>query len=133
EDRFLRKLADRLDAAVNAGQAKSLILIAPPRALGVLRQTYSHNLRAAVRAEIDKDFVKLPVHEIEKHLARGTGRGTGPSRLPHVHLRYRYAAFAGCFNSLSALPDRIASPSLPSARRSLTKSRTAARSRISCG
>src|SRR5206468_1983742 len=40
-----------------------------PRALGVLRQTYSHSLRAALRAEIDKDFVKLPVHEIEKHLA----------------------------------------------------------------
>jgi protein required for attachment to host cells len=46
-----------------------LILIAPPRALGVLRQTYSHGLRAALRAEIDKDFVRLPVHEIEKHLA----------------------------------------------------------------
>ena len=69
EDRFLRKLAERLDAAVNAGQANALILIAPPRALGVLRQTYSHGLRAAVRAEIDKDFVRLPVHEIEKHLA----------------------------------------------------------------
>jgi len=69
EEKFLRKVADRLDAAVNAGQAKSLILVAPPRALGVLRQTYSHTLRAAVRAEIDKDFVKLPVHEIEKHLA----------------------------------------------------------------
>src|SRR5207245_7643376 len=69
EERFLRTLAGRLDAAVNAGQAKSLILVAPPRALGVLRQTYSHSLRAALRAEIDKDFVKLPVHEIEKHLA----------------------------------------------------------------
>jgi protein required for attachment to host cells len=69
EDRFLRKLAERLDVAVNAGQAQALILIAPPRALGVLRQTYSHGLRAAVRAEIDKDFVKLPLHEIEKHLA----------------------------------------------------------------
>src|SRR5262244_2630634 len=32
EDRLLRKLADRLDAAVNAGLTKSLILIAPPRA-----------------------------------------------------------------------------------------------------
>src|SRR6266508_3755334 len=32
EDSFLRKLADRLDAAVNAGEAKSLILVAPPRA-----------------------------------------------------------------------------------------------------
>ena len=54
---------------MNAGQAKSLILVAPPRALGVLRRIYSHNLRAAVRAEIDKDLVRLPVHEIEEHLA----------------------------------------------------------------
>src|SRR5262249_308396 len=44
--------------------------VAPPRALGVLRHTYSHNLRAAVRAEIDKDLVRLPLHEIEEHLAR---------------------------------------------------------------
>jgi len=69
EDRFLRKLLDHIDAAVNAGQAKSLIVVAPPRALGVLRQAYSHDLRAALRAEIDKDLVKLPVYEIEKHLA----------------------------------------------------------------
>ena len=71
EDKFLHKLAGHLDAAVNAGHAKSLILIAPPRALGVLRQAYSHNLRAAVHAEIDKDLVRLPVYEIEKHLAAG--------------------------------------------------------------
>jgi protein required for attachment to host cells len=69
EERFLRKLAAHLDAAVNADKAKALIVIAPPRALGVLRHAYSHNLKQAVRAEIDKDFVKLPVHEIEKHLA----------------------------------------------------------------
>jgi protein required for attachment to host cells len=69
EQRFLRKLVDHLDAAVNAGQAKSLIIIAPPRALGVLRQAYSQAVRAALNAEVDKDFVKLPVHEIEKHLA----------------------------------------------------------------
>ena len=54
---------------MNAGEVKSLIIVAPPRALGVLRQAYSHNLRAAVRAEIAKDLVRLPVHEIEKHLA----------------------------------------------------------------
>jgi protein required for attachment to host cells len=68
EERFLRKLVAHLDAAVNAGKAKSLILVAPPRALGVLRQVYSHNLKSVLHAEIDKDFVKLPVHEIEKHL-----------------------------------------------------------------
>ncbi len=49
-------------------QGKSLILVAPPRALGMIRPAYSHALRAAVRTEVDKDLVKLPVHEIEKHL-----------------------------------------------------------------
>lgn len=69
EDRFLRALVGHLDAAVQAGQIKSLIVIAPPRALGVLRQAYSTNLRHALRAEMDKDLVHLPVYEIEKHLA----------------------------------------------------------------
>ena len=69
EQQFLIDLAKRLDAAVMAGEMTSLIMVAPPRALGVLRQAYSDGLRDAVRAEIDKDYVKMPVHEIEKHLA----------------------------------------------------------------
>jgi protein required for attachment to host cells len=69
EQRFLHKLAGHLEAEVNAGKAKALIMVAPPRALGMLRQVYSPNLRNALRAEIDKDFVRMPVHEIEKHLA----------------------------------------------------------------
>ena len=69
EQRFLTDLAGRLDAAVTAGETKSLIVVAPPRALGVLRQAYSDGLRGAVRAEIDKDYFRMPVHEIEKHLA----------------------------------------------------------------
>jgi protein required for attachment to host cells len=68
EQQFLTDLARRLDAAVTAGNAKALIMVAPPRALGVIRQAYSPRLRDALRAEIDKDLVKLPVHEIEKHL-----------------------------------------------------------------
>jgi protein required for attachment to host cells len=69
ERRFLEKLAARLDAAVQAGETKSLVIAAPPRALGVLRHVYTHSLRNALSAEIDKDLVKLPLHEIEKHLA----------------------------------------------------------------
>jgi len=69
EQRFLHRLAVHLDAEVNAGKARALIMVAPPRALGVLRQAYSHNLRNALRAEIDKDFVRMPLREIEKHLA----------------------------------------------------------------
>ena len=69
EQRFLHKLAGHLDAEINAGNAKSLIMVAPPRALGVLRQAYSPTRRNALRAEIDKDFVKMPLDQIEKHLA----------------------------------------------------------------
>jgi protein required for attachment to host cells len=69
EERFLQRLASRLDAEVNAGNAKSVIMVAPPRALGVLRQAYSQNLRNVLRAEIDKDLVRMPVDEIEKRLA----------------------------------------------------------------
>jgi protein required for attachment to host cells len=69
EQQFLTDIAKRLDAAVMAGETKSLILIAPPRALGVLRQAFSASVRNAIRAEIDKDYVKMPVYEIEKHLA----------------------------------------------------------------
>ena len=69
EQAFLDQLAKHLDAAVTAGKTKSLIIVAPPRALGMLRPHYSHALRGVLRAEVDKDFVKLPVHEIEKHLA----------------------------------------------------------------
>ena len=68
EQVFLTQLAHRLDVAVASGTPKSIILVAPPRALGMIRPAYSHALRAAVRAELDKDFVKLPIHEIEKHL-----------------------------------------------------------------
>jgi len=68
EERFLQKLAGHLDAEVKAGRAKSIVIVAPPRALGVLRPAYTHDLRKVLQTEIDKDLVKVPVHEIEKHL-----------------------------------------------------------------
>ena len=69
EQRFLADLAKRLDSAVTSGEMKSIVLVAPPRALGVLRQHYTPRLRDALKGEIDKDLVKMPVHEIEKKLA----------------------------------------------------------------
>ena len=72
EQTFLAELVKKLDAAVEQHKIKSLIVVAPPRALGVIRSLYSAALRAAlraaVRAELDKDLVKMPLHEIEKHL-----------------------------------------------------------------
>ena len=71
ERAFLARLAHHLDAAIAAGKTKSVIVVAPPRALGMLRPAYSHALKGAVRAEVDKDLVKMPVHEIEKRLSGG--------------------------------------------------------------
>ena len=71
EQTFLTQLAHHLDAAIGAGKTKSVIMVAPPRALGMLRPAYSHALKGAVRAELDKDLVKHPVGEIEKHLTGG--------------------------------------------------------------
>ena len=69
ERTFLVDLAGRLDAAVTAGQTKCVLIAAPPRALGILRQVYTPTLKNALRGEVDKDYVKMPVHEIERHLA----------------------------------------------------------------
>jgi protein required for attachment to host cells len=71
ERAFLTQLAQHLDGAISSGKAKSLIVVASPRALGMIRPAYSHALKGAVRAEVDKDFVKMPVHEIEKRLTGG--------------------------------------------------------------
>ena len=68
EERFLHTLAKHLDTEVKAGHVKSIVIVAPPRALGMLRPAYSHDLRKALHAEIDKDLVALPLHEIEKRL-----------------------------------------------------------------
>ncbi len=69
ERHFLEKLVARLDAAIRHGETKSLVIAAPPRALGILRPIYTLGVRRALRAEIDKDLVKFPIHEIEKHIA----------------------------------------------------------------
>lgn len=69
ERKFLADLAKRLDAAIGAGEAKEMIVIAPPRALGMIRKNYSPRLRMAIRSEIDNDVMKLPVHEIERLLS----------------------------------------------------------------
>jgi protein required for attachment to host cells len=68
ERQFLGKLVAKLDAAVTSGELKSLIMVAPPRALGVIRQAYSQQMRGILQHELDKDLVKMPVFEIEKLL-----------------------------------------------------------------
>ena len=68
EREFLKRLAARLDAAIAAGETSALHVVAAPPALGMIREAYSAAVRRAVKTELDKDLVKLPVHEIERRL-----------------------------------------------------------------
>ena len=69
ERAFLEKLAQRLDAALRGGETTAFIVIAAPRALGILRSAYTPAVHRATRAEIGKDYVKMPIYEIEKTFA----------------------------------------------------------------
>jgi len=68
ERAFLKQLAHRLDAAVTHGEASKLIIAASPRALGMLRPAFTPAVRHAVKSEIHKDYIKMPIDEIEKAL-----------------------------------------------------------------
>jgi protein required for attachment to host cells len=68
ERAFLTALASRLHAALIKGETQGLTIVASPRALGMMREAYSSDVRKAIRAELGKDLVNVPVHEIEKQL-----------------------------------------------------------------
>ena len=68
EREFLEVLARRLDEALAREEVKKLVMVASPRALGMLRPMYSARLRRSMQKEIGKDFVKMPIHEIERQL-----------------------------------------------------------------
>jgi protein required for attachment to host cells len=70
ERHFLTDVLRHLDAALTDNLVKRLTLIAPPRALGMLRPAYSPALRRAISVEIDKDWFGLPIHEIEERLLK---------------------------------------------------------------
>jgi protein required for attachment to host cells len=65
---FLRLFAQHINRRVKAHTIDALVLIAPAKALGILRPHLSPQASAIVKAELDKDYVKLPVADIERHL-----------------------------------------------------------------
>jgi protein required for attachment to host cells len=68
EQRFARKVADAFEKLVRERKVKAAIVAAPPRTLAELRHTFHDDVKARIVAEVDKDFTKHPVDEIEKHL-----------------------------------------------------------------
>lgn len=65
---FLQKLAVWIEKAANEKAFERLIIAAPPHALGDIRRFLGASARSRVVAEVNKDWIKLPTKEIEKHL-----------------------------------------------------------------
>jgi protein required for attachment to host cells len=70
EDRLATRLADELYALVHNGAFKRLVLVAPPKTLGVIRSSLHPEVRARLVAESNKTLTQHPVAEIERFVAQ---------------------------------------------------------------
>lgn len=66
---FAVSLARMLDQRRSEHAYDRLVIVAPPKTLGDLREALPPAVRALVRAELDKDLTKTPVAELPGHLA----------------------------------------------------------------
>jgi len=69
EHRFAEQVAAALERIVRERGVKTLVVVAPPRALADLRKAFHPDVKKKIIAEIDKDLTKHPIDQIEKHLA----------------------------------------------------------------
>lgn len=74
EAAFLSQLAYELDAAAEARRFDRLVLIAPPRALGVLRARLSGLLTAKLEAYDAKDLVSAGSDQVRHAVSRARAR-----------------------------------------------------------
>lgn len=63
-----REVAEVLDAERKRGGFDELILIAPPKMLGLIREALSDETRARVGEELAKDFSKLDARQLGERL-----------------------------------------------------------------
>jgi len=82
ERAFIGEVAARLEAIVGEVTGRRLFVVAPPRALGWLRQAYPDAVRAAVKSEIDEDWVHLAVEAIARRV--GELYGAGGRNMPYA-------------------------------------------------
>ena len=68
--RFAASMADQINEAVRTGSCKEIVLVAPPKVLGDLRQKLSAEAQKHVKGEIAKDLTHHRIGEIEEILGR---------------------------------------------------------------
>ena len=68
EEKFLKRVADRLGEAERHKQFDHLVIAAPPRALGLLRNMLSAGVKARIRADLSKDLLDEPAPKLRERL-----------------------------------------------------------------
>ncbi len=68
EHRFAQRVSEALERLVRERATPALVIAAPPRTLADLRDALHPDVRARIVLEINKDFTKHPVWEIERHI-----------------------------------------------------------------
>jgi protein required for attachment to host cells len=68
EQQFLRDFANSIEQKVDEANVPALILIAPARALGFLRECLGARTCQVLAGSLARDYVHLPLYEIERHL-----------------------------------------------------------------
>lgn len=65
---FASSLAERLEGARREGAFQELVLVAPPKFLGLLRERLGDPLRAVVTKEIGKNLVRADAQSIRRQI-----------------------------------------------------------------
>jgi len=69
EDRFASEIAEALYKSAHNHEFEQLIVVAPPKALGTLRQAFREEVAERVVAEVPKDFTSHPIPELARLLS----------------------------------------------------------------
>jgi protein required for attachment to host cells len=69
EDRFAQEIANALYRSAHEQRFSALVVIAPPKVLGTLRQTFHKEVTTRLIAEVPKDLTSHPIPEISRMLS----------------------------------------------------------------
>lgn len=67
-EKFARQLADSLRDARLRGDFEELVIVAPPKFLGMLREALDTPTSRLLGTSVAKDFTHVPTHELEETL-----------------------------------------------------------------
>ena len=71
---FSKRIGNYLEKARTEHRYDRLVLVAPPKVLGMMRKELGKEVEKLVMDELDKDLSWFNAREIERYFAKGSGR-----------------------------------------------------------